>query len=219
MVEAAARSLDSPSGAIGMCDYNLPLDELSPHDQEFLSGRNVCCGDDCQCADGSSPVACFADPCSVTPACAEAATCIANYCGGCNAEFYDELGNAVCQTADACQTDSDCPADEWCRQADPNVSEGSECVPFVSAGQSCNGFTPAWLYEQCGPGLLCDTPDFVADANAICRTGCASDDDCAPEQYCASDGACDADGGCELSLLPRASRVPRRTRFPSSCAL
>lgn len=101
-----------PKLGFNLCGYNLPADELSAHDLQFLSGRTVCCGDECRCADGSQPVACFANPCEVTPACEEAVRCEANYCGGCNAELYDEAGRAVCQPEapepGACSTDSDC---------------------------------------------------------------------------------------------------------------
>jgi eight-cysteine-cluster-containing protein len=100
-----------PKLGFNLCGYNLPADELSAPDREFLDGRTVCCGDECRCADGSQPVACFANPCDVTPACQEAARCEANYCGGCNAEFYDEGGRAVCEPEPepgACSSDSDC---------------------------------------------------------------------------------------------------------------
>lgn len=101
-----------PRLGFNLCGYNLPADDLSAHDREYLAGRSVCCGEECRCADGSDPVACFANPCDVTPACEEAARCEANYCGGCNAEFYDESGRAVCgpeaPTAGACSSDTDC---------------------------------------------------------------------------------------------------------------
>jgi eight-cysteine-cluster-containing protein len=105
-------SFGLPRLGFNLCGYNLPAADLSTHDREFLAGRTVCCGDSCRCADGSEPVACFADPCEVTPACEEAARCEANYCGGCNAEFYDESGTAVCEPEPAgpgaCSSDADC---------------------------------------------------------------------------------------------------------------
>lgn len=100
-----------PRLSVGLCDYNLPLRELGQSDRDFLNGRSVCCGDSCACADGSQPVNCFADPCTVTPACSEATQCVANYCGGCNAELYDASGYAVCEAstpAPECQSDADC---------------------------------------------------------------------------------------------------------------
>jgi hypothetical protein len=95
-----------PALSINSCGYNLALSALTQHDREFLEGRTVCCGDKCSCADGSSPVLCFADPCSVAPTCPDA-SCVANYCGGCNAEFYDANGYAVCQAGNAFTSDAD----------------------------------------------------------------------------------------------------------------
>ena len=110
--ERDGSALGLPKLGFNLCGYNLPADNLSAHDQTFLAGRTVCCGDDCHCADGSDLVACFANPCDVTPACEEAARCEANYCGGCNAEFYDESGRAVCEpdapAAGACSSDAEC---------------------------------------------------------------------------------------------------------------
>lgn len=199
-----------PKLGVGLCDYNLEVSALTASDREFLNGRTVCCGDDCACADGSEPVACFADPCSVTPACAEAVTCVSNFCGGCNAEFYDAFGAAACEARQSCTSDADCGAGEWCRQAAPPLVEASgadgaastddlECVPFVGEGSSCGGFTLPWAFERCEPGLVCDAPDFIADAPGVCRSPCESSAECAEDQYCSSDGACEADGACEVS--------------------
>lgn len=106
---AAGAFLGVPRLSFSLCGYNLPTAELSTQDEAFLAGRNVCCGDECRCADGTAPVLCFADPCDVTPACDAAARCEANYCGGCNAEFYDAGGAAVCLAEPAaCASDADC---------------------------------------------------------------------------------------------------------------
>lgn len=198
----AGTFLGVPMLSISLCSYNIQVSALTDHDRAFLEGRTVCCGDACTCADGTQPVNCFADPCSVAPACAEG-KCVANYCGGCNAEFYDAGGNAVCQNPPSgCKTDADCGTDQWCRQAksDGTTPLSYECVPFVGEGASCDGFTIPWLYERCEPGLTCDTPDFVADASGICRRSCASNDDCKGGQYCASDKLCDDDGTCEREV-------------------
>ncbi|XP_078588091.1 uncharacterized protein LOC144869079 [Branchiostoma floridae x Branchiostoma japonicum] len=48
------------------------------------------------CPPGVDVVNCFADPCQVTKCPAyPAATCRSNYCGGCNAVFFDANGNKV----------------------------------------------------------------------------------------------------------------------------
>jgi eight-cysteine-cluster-containing protein len=105
--------------SIDSCDYNPAVSALTEHDREFLEQRQVCCGDACTCADGTAPVNCFADPCSVAPACSEG-TCQANYCGGCNAEFYDENGYAVCENPS--------PAEPTCP---------ANCHPTGCSGQIC----------------------------------------------------------------------------------
>ncbi|XP_066300514.1 uncharacterized protein [Branchiostoma lanceolatum] len=53
---------------------------------------------DCDgCPDDQPPVNCFADPCTVTTCPANPdATCVSNYCGGCNADFFNRDGEPVC---------------------------------------------------------------------------------------------------------------------------
>lgn len=82
----------------------------SVHDGEYIQGRAVGCDDDRECPDGTQPVLCFANPCDVTPACEQAVRCEANYCGGCNAEFFDENGARVClpDATGECSSDADC---------------------------------------------------------------------------------------------------------------
>lgn len=212
--------------SIDSCSYNVEADALTDHDREFLDGRYVCCGEDCACADGSQPVQCFVDPCQVAPGCS-VGECRSNYCGGCNAEFFDPDGYAVCQLGGPCDADEDCGDAAWCRQAadddygdedgdeddyaDDYVDEAEpeaeleaeprfECVPFVGEGESCNGYTLPSSYEQCEPGLVCDTPDYIADATGICGRGCSASSDCWDGEYCATDGVCALHGSCELHL-------------------
>jgi hypothetical protein len=170
--DAAGTRFGLPAFAINSCSYNRAESALTEHDLAFLNGRTVCCGDDCDCADGRDRALCFADPCQVAPSCGEG-ECVANYCGGCNAEFYDERGYAVCQAPESeCAEDADCSSDTWCRQAQSEAAEAEprrECVPFAAEGASCNGFTPAWLYERCAPGFVCAVPSDVIDASGICR--------------------------------------------------
>lgn len=97
------------------------------------------------------------------------------------------------QASVSCKSDADCSEGEWCRQTEMG---GQECVPFAAAGQSCNGFTLPWYYEQCAPELVCDVPDYVADAPGVCRVPCKDNSGCSDEEYCASD-VCRSDGSCE----------------------
>ena len=96
-----------------------------------------------------------------------------------------------------CLEDAECGEGQWCRQAE---SGGRECVPFVGEGASCNGFTLAFLFERCLPGLRCDTPPFTADAPGVCRAECEDSSDCEESDYCATDGTCRADSECDVPV-------------------
>ncbi len=150
---------------INSCDYNLPLDALTKQDWRFLETRLNCCGDECVCNDGTRPVQCFVDPCEVNKCDEPDAQCVANYCGGCNAEFFDQTGAQVCR--DECVTDRDCAADSWCR---PDEAGVGQCVPFAGPGQSCDGFVLPWYRERCAEGLICVPVEPTGDAPGICAT-------------------------------------------------
>lgn len=87
---------DWPVYSINSCDTNWLFTSLTDEEECFLDGRfNECEG---ICVDGTSPASCFVDPCEVADPCPSGSasgspnTCTANYCGGCNAEWYDNWG-------------------------------------------------------------------------------------------------------------------------------
>ena len=70
---------------------------------DYLFGSYQSCMGTCPCLEGY--VECFVDPCEVTDCPAfPYATCEADYCGGCNANFYQnsELVNDECDESEAC---------------------------------------------------------------------------------------------------------------------
>lgn len=75
---------------VASCDYNRLWTSVSKEEQKFLLSRSPCCPctNSCACADGSKPVNCLVDPCSTAKCAAKGAVCKANYCGGCNAEWW-----------------------------------------------------------------------------------------------------------------------------------
>ncbi len=99
-VVSLSRSKDDVDGRgvgvydIMLCDFHRKYKDLIIYQLEFLKSRMICDkGGSCVCADGSYLSQCLIDPCDVTT-CANypEAKCEANYCGGCNAEFKDNIG-------------------------------------------------------------------------------------------------------------------------------
>jgi hypothetical protein len=99
-------------------------------------------------------------------------------------------------SARGCEADTDCEKGLWCRQTEAG---SNECVPFVEEGESCGGFTLPWYFEQCLPGLVCDTPVYVADAPGVCRPACTDNSECPEEGYCNPSGVCRSDGTCDVA--------------------
>ena len=83
------------------CGFIMPVNRLSKDRKEFLNSRKLCCKGYCQCADGTPEVACKMAPCDVSKLpCAEAINCVDNYCGGCNAEWFDKNNLPACRPAE-----------------------------------------------------------------------------------------------------------------------
>ena len=192
----ALRAGDRNVFEVNACDFLREASTLTPHELEFLETRSECCGDDCRCT-SNDEVSCVVDPCQLE-SCGDA-TCIANYCGGCTAEFFDSSGTPTCTACEtdfdcgvgqgctgglcvaeaACGDDTDCPAQSWCR---PTAAGGSACVPFAAEGRSCGGFTPPWAFRRCQPGSECrraqpvpGTP-VTPDSPGICSDESSSND-------------------------------------------
>ncbi len=62
-------------------------------DEALISCTKIGCT---TCPDNSEPVSCFVQPCSVSTCEVEGAVCVDDYCGGCNAYWFDERGHTVC---------------------------------------------------------------------------------------------------------------------------
>lgn len=195
---------------LSLCDVNKPVGQLSAAERAFLLGRQNCCNGACTCVDGTQPVQCFANPCSVTSC--PTGECSANYCGGCNAEFWDASGYPVCTSCETsadcgpgqscssdglclpgCWQDSDCGEDYWCKLT---ANGQGQCTAYQQEGDSCKTSGFAWA-SKCAPGLDCVVT--VAGSSVtlgVCMAPCEDTDECPDNQYCAGDGHCRDDGTC-----------------------
>lgn len=197
-----------PVLSVNSCSYDRKVGDLTKADVKWLLGRYNSCT--ATCVDGTQPVNCFANPCEV--ASCPLGQCEANYCGGCNAEFYYD-GVQVCgpcasdqdcksgqtcgaggQCSSGCTSNKDCDVGYWCS---PTPDDDTECKPFQQEGEYCGGFTPIWAQSKCEPPMVCtDTPPLIADAPGKCRTPCEGNANCPKDQYCSNTGVCRDDGAC-----------------------
>jgi hypothetical protein len=188
---AAGRGFTLPIVEVGLCDANARWQDVTPEQQSFLDAQQGCDGGDCTCADGSEPVNCLVDPCEVSRCDVEGATCVANYCGGCQAEWYDESGARVCESGDACTRDE--PGRDYLL-TDP---EACATARFACA----EGLRP--FFDDCGCG--CETAceptgcsgQLCAPAGSDIVTTC----EWRPEYACYREATCElqADGSCGFS--------------------
>jgi hypothetical protein len=88
----------TPVVSFNICGFNTEFTNVTAVEREFLNSRLVDCPSVYQgCANGAPQASCVIDPCVNAPACSTG-TCAANYCGGCNVEYYDASGDAACET-------------------------------------------------------------------------------------------------------------------------
>jgi hypothetical protein len=88
---------------VSLCGGSGPFARFTDAERDALRAKPLSCGDDGPtCANGEPVVQCFVDPCSVSRCDVSGATCQSDYCGGCNAHWYDARGARVCAPAPAC---------------------------------------------------------------------------------------------------------------------
>ena len=88
---SVGRRFGLPVVSTGTCNGNRAWRDVTKEELAFLGTRDNCCGDRCACVD-SEPVQCLVDPCKLSECADPDATCKANYCGGCNAEWFTPDG-------------------------------------------------------------------------------------------------------------------------------
>lgn len=208
------RRFGLPVVSTGACQGNREYASLNSDEQDFLATRWNCCGAACSCI-ASTQVRCLANPCDVSRCNVPDATCSANYCGGCSAEWRDSDGARVCQTDTATCEDPD-------RRYIGRGPDACNTVRFA-----CEPGTQAF-FDDCGCGCLTQHPSIVEP----CRTGgcsgelCLDPDDpnmvsaCVfrPEYACYRNATCEpqASGTCGYTQTPELSSCLEAARTATS---
>lgn len=155
---------------ISSCGYNVESSTLSQEEQSFLDTQIQCCRGECSCANGEEIVNCLVNPCDVAPAC-DQGECRANYCGGCNAEFFNDAGERVCEERSCesskdckddhycswrgvCEADNTCETDVDCNMAGNSYPQLKKCMSYGSCNRSGS------CSQTCGPVECLDYQDF-----------------------------------------------------------
>ncbi|XP_038049719.1 uncharacterized protein LOC119723228 [Patiria miniata] len=158
---------DSSSGDGYRCDC--PEEYIGEHCEERASN----------CPPGVEMAHCFVDPCQFAACAADpTATCVSNYCGGCNHEFQDSNGNPV-----------DCSVDP-CSEKPCNFGE---CIPGKGGAYRCEcheGYIGEHCDQKPSPKTRSGTcPPAPQGMMGICPEACSHDSDCPGETAkCCSNG-------------------------------
>ncbi|XP_064403941.1 kielin/chordin-like protein isoform X2 [Halichondria panicea] len=181
-------------------------------------------------------VRCIADPCVVS-SCPNIPNvkCESNYCGGCNAVFYDAEGNDV--TA-GCVDGPTCDDGSALALCFTNPCDVSRCPSFPDAVCQANycGGCNAWYFngtdranvtDMCGTNrptplefLQCPIPD--SDVIGTCVQSCRSHDNCTGGSLCCSNGCgrtCQVADSIPYYPLPSTCPVTSATDFLGTCVI
>jgi hypothetical protein len=105
----------------------------------------------------TEPVNCFQPPCEATPCDVEGATCVDDYCGGCNAIWTDAEGNPVCGTVTVDCSTVKCAAAQ-CQDGEVAVvPEGKCCETCQKETVDCAAVS--CLAVECQEGQYIVTPE------------------------------------------------------------
>ena len=150
--------IDPGFGEIRVIPSDSNLEDMSLYIDRFVEvnlGHQVSCvecsafaieqiklSNNCQYA-----VDCFQDPCLVE-SCPSypSADCVANYCGGCHADFYNTNGQLITD----CEVTSSCPGENPSGCFQNGCPDGYECIDdwennCVSSFCSCDEITGQWI--------------------------------------------------------------------------
>ncbi|XP_072050232.1 uncharacterized protein [Amphiura filiformis] len=119
-----------------------------PPKEDQCCGSVQCPDEHVECPPESPQVNCVVSPCQTSSCPADpTATCLTNYCGGCNALYYDRNGIEIdCFASEPLGNPGECPPTEGQRgfgicsnlcQDDSVCSATQKCCPTACGGSSC----------------------------------------------------------------------------------
>jgi len=115
-----------------------PLNEFQDQLNKML-GHFECTNSTCEkvrgaCKDGIDHFECLKDPCS-----SGQDSCVSDYCGGCNAIYFDAGGNVMDDPVDnTCTSGKDCGEDQYC--ADNKCLDHARCKEDMDCVNPSNKF-------------------------------------------------------------------------------
>jgi hypothetical protein len=197
---AAGQRFGVPVLSTGTCSGNRAWSELNNDEKGFLATRFNCCGETCACV-GTELANCFVNPCDVSTCAEPDAVCEANYCGGCNAEWFTPDGLPV-PSCDPQKPECDAPNRKYVSRDQKTC----QLIDFI-----CEAGVP--FVDDCGCGCV-TRPEPVAPCRHSGCSGerCLGPDDedvvtpCVvrPEFACLHHTTCEpqADGLCGFTENP-----------------
>jgi len=106
-----------------------------------VDGQGTCVREATNCPPGIEVVNCRTDPCSLEKCSGNSdATCVANYCGGCSARFYDQIGQQIinCKSGQTLPTLTELPTAEvtFNNEGNETCRDKSTLKTFMSQNQN-----------------------------------------------------------------------------------
>jgi len=176
----------------------------------YLTCTKGLCGLECSgtpCSDGDQ-VNCASQPCKVTACDEPYESCVDNYCGGCNAIFFNARGENVCSSQDTVTNDVSCKTNEDC--ADSQFCSGGICRAHGSCANllDCQNPSNKFDVQQCTGFLSCEQGTCNKQcSNSTCpgtqkvmnclETPCDVLKCDEPHEYCINDYC----GGCKALFI------------------
>ena len=145
------------------CD--VPIVEFLRLSQDDTTGHQ--CKDDMEWTECGSycPQTCDSNPAPCIEVCVPKCACPVGL-----VQFTANSTRCVLPEACGCESNSECPNDQWCRMAQSQHFSDRVCVPYANVNQHCAGYVMEAYEERCHPDLSCQDRNDprIVDAPGIC---------------------------------------------------